>query len=180
MELGQVTHQGALPLDATLQGFHQETSDRFVSQRLLAVILRHVSLLQSHRAFTLFYPKLCGHLCYRSKKCFWDTSSRVSTLKKETLSPTLINRLISQVGGAFANSPDEKLIAGPKSAYIQKKISILCSSVRFGFCKGGCLLYVVQQFMNSLISSPPASGGEGWSEGGHLRTTTCNFLTGQY
>jgi len=56
--------------DATRQGLDQETFDRLVSQRLLSVILRHVSHLQSHRAFTLFYPKLCGHLCHRSNKWF--------------------------------------------------------------------------------------------------------------
>ena len=31
-----------------------------------------------------------------------------------------------------------------------KKESFRLSTVRFGFCKGGCSLYVVQQFINSL------------------------------
>lgn len=49
MELSQVTHQGALLLYAIPQDLHQETSERVISQKLLSVILRHVSLLQSHR-----------------------------------------------------------------------------------------------------------------------------------
>jgi hypothetical protein len=48
VELSQVTHQGALLQYAIPQDL-QETSERFVSQRLLSVIPRHVSLLQGHR-----------------------------------------------------------------------------------------------------------------------------------
>jgi hypothetical protein len=57
VELCQVTHQGALPLDATRQDLHQQTSDRFVSQRLLSVILHYFFHLQSHRAFSQFSRK---------------------------------------------------------------------------------------------------------------------------
>lgn len=53
MQLCQVTPQGALPLNAIPQGLHQETSDRFVSERLLSVILRHAPT-----------SRVIGHLPY--------------------------------------------------------------------------------------------------------------------
>jgi hypothetical protein len=57
VELCQVTHHGALPLDAFPQDLHQETSGRFISKRLLSVILHYFFQLQSHRGFIQFFPK---------------------------------------------------------------------------------------------------------------------------
>ena len=57
MELCQVAHQGALPLDAIPPDLHQETADRFVSQRLLAVILYYFFHLSESSCLYPIFPK---------------------------------------------------------------------------------------------------------------------------